>query len=128
LLLQSGIPDPEIEELLCAELHRIYGKCDSPWRSEILAKLVKYGSTACLGTLEAVEYEFASTYQTAILALKYSSSESLGEEFLYGLEKQAQVEFGAKLVEAIRMVREAARMPHPQWGAAATSLDDPFQR
>jgi HEPN domain-containing protein len=131
-LLRADVPDAAIERRLRDELYQRFRSSDDPRRTEILSALAEHGSTDCLDDLEAMLYEVTPRIQAVTLARKveaefHRAASHDPTALLQDVTRRADIEFGERLRAAVQRVRERAKPPANDWGAAVLN-DHPFAR
>jgi hypothetical protein len=132
-LLKANIPDPEIEQLLVAELVRSNNNNDYPTRRAIIESLRDYGSIGCLDDLYAIEFDYDPKFKTDrsiqkglngsniepeykdFDSLTESERETLGRNKINNLVRSLDISFGELLKEAIKVIAERNKIPNFDW-------------
>ena len=106
-LLKAGISEKAIEEKLCEMLesdfsHNVLGR-----RQYILSALRDFGTSSCLDTLEAIEYDFFSRKAVADTVLNGLPKvrPSLTPEFAQQVSLELDRTLGVLLADAISAIR-----------------------
>jgi hypothetical protein len=131
-LLEARIPDEEIEKRVCADLEMRMKSEDAIFRRICVEALRDFGSLECLGTLEAVEYDFHGKYKAADVIQSASDATGTADrvtsllEYSQSLMRSVDIAFGRLLKEAISEVRVRAATPLRDWGEEMVADSDPF--
>jgi hypothetical protein len=120
-LLTHAVPDPAIEESLCAKLPEL----STTWRTTIVRALGEHGTNGCRDTLSALEYEVHPASNTSKEVLNSLSPEDLNDRaaIIRTLDHREIVFFYETVLSSLRSVVARNRPPPTEW--QENSVDHP---
>jgi hypothetical protein len=109
-LLAVGMPDPEIEKKLAAELYKIFGKDGQPLRTEIVEAMAINGSTTSLELLEQINLELADSIPVREYELNNASPadtpEEIADKFVENMALSAAKSFRVVVNSAMVKIKQ----------------------